>query len=498
MGILSIKMPDIGEGIAEAELVEWLVKEGDLVREDQPLAAVMTDKATVEIPSPASGKVAWLGGTVGDTIAVKAELIRLEVEGAGNVAAGDAAGGGIEPPSAAGPQGAAPRPGAGSADEDGSGEAGQSGAEGASGPQRGAGQAGAAQGSRGQDSGGRGGPAGAGRAEAGHGGSRQGGSARHGPTPPLRAEGERPLATPSVRQRAREAGVDLRFVRGSGPAGRISHDDLTAYIEQGAPQGSPQQQRDGRVEEVKVIGLRRKIAERMQLAKRNIPHITIVEEVDVTALEELRARLNEEAGKGGSGAGAKGVGASSPGGTAGAPRPKLTVLPFLMKAMVKTLREQPGINAIYDEEAGVIRRYGGVHIGIATQTPAGLMVPVARHAEAMSLWDAAEEVSRLADAARKGTAAREELSGSTITITSLGPLGAIATTPIINHPEVAIVGVNRMAIRPHWDGSEFVPRKMMNLSCSFDHRVIDGWDAAVFVQRLKVLLETPAMIFVEG
>lgn len=452
MGILSIKMPDIGEGIAEAELAEWLVKEGDLVREDQPLAAVMTDKATVEIPSPASGKVTWLGGAVGDTIAVKAELIRLEVEGAvsGDVAppAGGGAGGGIEPPSPPGPKGAkapAPAPAPKSA------EIGQGGATAKAAPPR------------------------------------------RGPTAPLRAEGERPLATPSVRQRAREAGVDLRFVRGSGPAGRISHEDLTAYIEQGAPQGAPQQQRDGRVEEVKVIGLRRKIAERMQLAKRSIPHITIVEEVDVTALEELRARLNEEAA-------AQARSATAGAGSAGGPavRPKLTVLPFLMKAMVKALREQPGINAIYDEEAGVIRRYGGVHIGIATQTPAGLMVPVVRHAEALSLWDAAEEVSRLAEAARKGTAARDELSGSTITITSLGPLGAIATTPIINHPEVAIVGVNRMAIRPFWDGSEFVPRKMMNLSCSFDHRVIDGWDAAVFVQRLKVLLETPAMIFVEG
>lgn len=296
-----------------------------------------------------------------------------------------------------------------------------------------------------------------------------------GPLPPPRPEGERPLATPSVRQRAREAGADLRFVRGSGPAGRITHEDLTAYLEQGAPQGVPQAQRDGSVTEVKVIGLRRKIAERMQIAKRQIPHITIVEEVDVTALEDLRAKLNAEGG-----------------------RAKLTVLPFLVKAMGRALREQPALNATYDDEAGVVRRYGGVHVGIATQTASGLMVPVLRHSEALGLWDVAEEVARLAAAARDGTASREELSGSTITITSLGPLGAIATTPIINHPEVAIVGVNRMAIRPHWDGSEFVPRKMMNISCSFDHRVIDGWDAAVFVQRIKVLLETPAMIFVEG
>lgn len=224
-----------------------------------------------------------------------------------------------------------------------------------------------------------------------------------------------------------------------------------------------------------MIGLRRKIAERMAAAKRDIPHITIVEEVDVTALEDLRAKLNAETG-----------------------RMKLTVLPFLMKAMVKALRAQPALNAHYDGAAGVIRRFGGVHVGVATQTPGGLMVPVLRHAEALNLWEAASEVSRLAEAARSGTAGREELSGSTITITSLGPLGALASTPIINAPEVAIVGVNRMAIRPHWDGTGFVPRKMMNLSCSFDHRVIDGWDAAVFVQRLKELLETPAMIFVEG
>ena len=446
MGILSIKMPDIGEGIAEAELVEWHVAPGDVVQEDQPLAAVMTDKATVEIPSPASGRVVWLGGEVGQTIAVKAELIRIEVEGAGNAPAdavaapGGAGGGGIEPPSPAGPKGAeAPTARA---------QAQTAGGEGEKVAPK---QVSAVK------------PATA---------------PRRGPTPPLRAEGERPLATPSVRQRAREAGVDLRFVRGSGPAGRITHEDLTHHIDAGAPQGAPAQLRDGTVTEVKVIGLRRKIAERMQLAKRNIPHITIVEEVDITTLEDLRAKLNAEGGKAG--------------------RAKLTLLPFLMKAMVRAVREQPALNAIYDDEAGVVRQYGGVHVGIATQTPHGLMVPVVRHAEALTLWEAAEEVSRLAEAARDGTAARDELSGSTITITSLGPLGAIATTPIINHPEVAIVGVNRMQIRPFWDGTEFVPRKMMNLSCSFDHRVIDGWDAAVFVQRLKTLLETPAMIFVEG
>lgn len=414
MGIHSIRMPDIGEGIAEAELVEWAVAPGAVVREDDVLAAVMTDKATVEIPSPVAGKVIWLGGEIGQKLAVGAELIRLEVEGAGNMAAGAAA----EPA----PPPAAPEPVA--------------------------------------------------EAEAA---PRSEPKPEPKPAAPLRRAGEKPLAAPSVRGRAREAGVDLRLLRGSGPAGRISHDDLDAYIAAGAPAGVARAARDPSVEEIKVIGLRRKIAERMAAAKRDIPHITIVEEVDVTALEDLRAKLNAETG-----------------------RMKLTVLPFLMKAMVKALRAQPALNAHYDGAAGVIRRYGGVHVGIATQTPGGLMVPVLRHAEALNLWEAASEVSRLAEAARSGTAGREELSGSTITITSLGPLGALASTPIINAPEVAIVGVNRMAIRPHWDGTGFVPRKMMNLSCSFDHRVIDGWDAAVFVQRLKELLETPAMIFVEG
>ncbi|KFI31229.1 branched-chain alpha-keto acid dehydrogenase subunit E2 [Haematobacter massiliensis] len=451
MGTLSIRMPDIGEGIAEAELVEWHVTPGDIVQEDQPLAAVMTDKATVEIPSPASGKVVWLGGEVGDSIAVKAELIRLEVEGEGNVSA-DA-----EPPVRAARA-----------------AKGESGTEDASPP------AGPAAGPADNS------PAGKSPAvktpaaklptgETSPPAARPASRGRHTPSAALRPEGERPLATPSVRQRAREAGVDLRFVRGSGPAGRITHDDLSAHVEAGAPEGRPAHRRDGSVTEVKVVGLRRRIAERMQLSKRNIPHISIIEEVDVTGLEDLRAKLNAE-----------GRGAA-----------KLTLLPFLMKAIVRAVREQPALNALYDDEAGVVRQYGGVHIGIATQTPNGLMVPVVRHAEALTLREAAGELLRLAEAARDGSAVREELSGSTITITSLGPLGAIATTPIINHPEVAIVGVNRMQIRPFWDGTEFVPRKMMNISCSFDHRVIDGWDAAVFVQRLKTLLETPAMIFVE-
>ena len=225
--------------------------------------------------------------------------------------------------------------------------------------------------------------------------------------------------------------------------------------------------------------LRRRIAEKMALAKARIPHITYVEEVDVTALEELRGKLNGE---------------KRPAGAA--ERPKLTILPFLVRAIVKAVAEQPQINALFDDEAGIVHRHGGVHVGIAAQTPSGLVVPVLRHAEARDLWDCGAEIGRLAEAARSGTATREELSGSTITITSLGALGGVATTPVINHPEVAIVGVNKIMVRPVWDGTQFVPRKMMNLSSSFDHRVVDGWDAAVFVQRLKVLLETPALLFV--
>ncbi|WP_415635640.1 dihydrolipoamide acetyltransferase family protein, partial [Paracoccus aminovorans] len=291
---------------------------------------------------------------------------------------------------------------------------------------------------------------------------------------PLRPEGEKPIASPSVRARAREAGVDLRLVRGSGPAGRIGHQDLDAFIASGGLPAPCGPQPDASVEEIRVIGLRRKIAARMQAASQ-VPQITIVEEVDATALEELRARMNAQ-GKAG----------------------RLNPLPFIARALVRALREQPALNAHYDAEAGLIRRFGAVHLGIATQTPQGLMVPVVRHAEALDLRATAAEIARLAAAARDGSAKRDALSGSTITITSLGPLGAIASTPILNLPEVAIVGVNRLAVRPFWNGAAFEPRKIMNLSCSFDHRVIDGWDAAVFVARLKELLETPALIFVEG
>lgn len=435
MGEHVIKLPDVGEGVAEAELVEWHVKIGDLVREDAVLAAVMTDKATVEIPSPVDGEIIWLGAEIGDTVAVGSPIVRIKVAGDGPAetvaeAAPAEAKSEVKQPAPAAVE-AAPAPAKKSEP--------------------------------------------AAKAPVA--------TAALKPVPRAttiglpRPEGERPLASPAVRLRAKEAGIDLRQIPGTGPAGRVTHEDLDGFAARGAAVPVAGLQAKSGVEEIKVIGLRRRIAEKMALAKSRIPHITYVEEIDVTALEELRARLNA---------------AKKP------ERPKLTLLPFLMRALVKAVAEQPQLNAIYDDDAGIIHRHAGVHIGMAAQTPGGLMVPVVKHAEARDLWDCAVEVNRLAEAAKAGTATREELTGSTITITSLGAMGGVATTPVINYPEVAIVGVNKIMIRPMWDGSQFVPRKMMNLSSSFDHRVIDGWDAAVFVQRLKALLEAPAMIFVEG
>ncbi|MDU0341403.1 dihydrolipoamide acetyltransferase family protein [Bosea rubneri] len=430
-----IKLPDVGEGIAEAELVEWHVKVGDIVREDDLIAAVMTDKATVEIPSPVEGEVTWVGAEIGDTVAIGSALVKLKVAGDGAAAEEPA-----EAEAPAEPQKTKPAAAAQAAP--------------AATPE----------------------PA-----------PKQMPTPKPAPAParpapvaaaaPRRAAGEKPLASPAVRLKAREAGVDLRQVQGSGPAGRITHEDIDAFIQHGpeAPAKGGLVARTA-VTEVKVVGLRRRIAEKMALSKSRIPHITIVEEVDVSALEDLRAALNKKPT---------------------AERPKLTLLPFLMRAMVKALAEQPALNALYDDEAGIVRQHAGIDIGIATQTPSGLIVPVVKHAEARDLWGCALELSRLAERARDGTATRDELTGSTITITSLGALGGIATTPVINHPEVAIVGVNKMVVRPVWDGATFVPRKMMNLSSSFDHRVVDGWDAAVFVQRLKQLLETPATLFVD-
>jgi 2-oxoisovalerate dehydrogenase E2 component (dihydrolipoyl transacylase) len=407
------------------------VKVGDLVREDHILAAVMTDKATVEIPSPVDGTVTWLGAEVGESVAVGSDLIRLEISA-------DAASSEVRPvaPVEASPKPTPPEPTRPKPTT----------------PEAPAGDADPSE-------------------------SRPPGARKISFGAP-RPSGEKPLATPAVRLRARETGIDLRQVPGTGTAGRITHEDLEAFIKHGPRTGrrSGFQQNDA-VEAVKVVGLRRRIAEKMTTANARIAAITYVEEIDVEALETLRAALNGQKRQ---------------------TQPKLTLLPFLMRALVLAIAEQPNLNAHYDDEAGMIHRYGGVHIGIATQTSSGLVVPVVRHAEAMDLWECAAEVRRLGEASRTGVATRDELTGSTITITSLGPMGGIVTTPIVNHPEVAIIGVNKIAIRPMWDGSGFVPRKVMNLSSSFDHRVIDGWDAAMFVQRIKTLLETPALIFVEG
>ncbi|PAQ06170.1 dihydrolipoamide acetyltransferase family protein [Mesorhizobium temperatum] len=460
MGEYVIKLPDVGEGVAEAELVEWQVKVGDLVREDAVLAAVMTDKATVEIPSPVDGEIVWLGAEIGDTVAIGSPIVRLKVAGEGNVKAGAESGGEAGAKSTPTDR-STPTPDPS--------------------PQGGGGRASAPKADAKSPALKRA-PIESVREADRESASPLWGGVRGGGTAPLgapRLEGEKPPASPAIRLRAKEAGIDLRQVAGSGPAGRIQHEDIEAFLARG-PQLAKVSglARNEAVEDIKIIGLRRKIAEKMTLAKSRIPHITYVEEIDVTALEDLRAALNKEK-------------------RSGADRPKLTLLPFLMRAMVKAIADQPNINALFDDEGGIVHQHGGVHIGIAAQTPSGLVVPVVKHAEARDIWDCAAELNRLAEAARSGTATRDELSGSTITITSLGAMGGVATTPVINHPEVAILGVNKMMVRPVWDGTQFIPRKMMNLSSSFDHRVIDGWDAAVFIQRIKALLETPALIFVD-
>lgn len=435
MGTYVIKMPDIGEGIAEVELVKWHVKAGDVVAEEQVLADVMTDKANVEIPSHVAGRIVAMNGNPGDVIAVGSELIRLEVAGEGNVA---------DAPALAKSPSAAPSPSSRPAQ--------------APAPTLTPAPARAAT--------------------------------PRTPDPTLKAvpslpgSDERPLAAPAVRRRAKELGIELTQVRGSGPNGRVTHEDLEAQAggrgtalrfnipPAGRALGTPRTEE----EQVAVIGLRRKIAQRMQESKRRIPHFAYVEEVDVTSLEELRAQLNKKWRS---------------------ERGHLTMLPFLMRAIARTLPEFPEVNARYDDDAGMLTKYGAVHIGIATQTEGGLMVPVVRNVEARDLWSCAAEVARLADAARTGGASREELTGSTITITSLGPLGGIVTTPVINYPEVAIVGVNRIVERPVVRDGAIVVRQVMNLSSSFDHRIVDGLRAAMFVQGLRACLESPATMFIE-
>lgn len=419
-----IKVPDVGEGIAEVELVAWHVQPGDTVAEDQGLADVMTDKASVEIPSPVAGRVLALGGAVGQMLAVGAELIRIEVAGTAGVPTTAATAEPVRTP----PEPATPvvRPA----------------------------------------------PTTTAEAE----------TPRARPDPsPRRTPTDRPIASPALRRRAWEQGVELNDLRPSGPGGRILQADLDAVV---AARGSRAPVSGGPTigverhdeQAVPVIGLRRRIAVQMLESKRRIPHFSYVEEIDVTEVEALRAALNAKWG---------------------AERGRLTLLPLLMRAIVLAVAEFPQVNARLDDEAGIVTRYGAVHLGIATDTPNGLMVPVLRHAEARSVWAMATEMARLAEAARSGRATRTELSGSTITLSSLGALGGIVSTPVINRPEVAIVGVNRIVERPVVRGGAIVVRQTMNLSSSFDHRVVDGIDAARFVQAVRRALEAPALLFVE-
>ena len=421
MGLYLFRLPDIGEGVAEAEIVALLVKVGDVVEEDQNLAEVMTDKATVELSSPVAGTVTAVHGEIGGMLPVGAVLVEFESESGSEQAVAVPASTPSAAPPIPEPVPIAPAP--------------------ASTTTRSVAPA-----------------------------SRRAASSG-------RPAGEAPLAAPSTRRRALDLGVSLVQVPGTGPGGRIMPEDLDAFLASDGKSGSGSGlvARTG-VHDTRIIGLRRKIAEKMQEAKRRIPHINYVEECDLTELEALRIDLNEHRAD---------------------EQPKLTLLPFIMRAMVKALPDFPQINALYDDDNGVLHAHEAVHIGIATQTPNGLIVPVVRHAEARDIWDCAREVARLAKAVRDGSAVRDELSGSTITLTSMGPLGGIVSTPVINHPEVAILNPNKLVDRPMVQGSFITVRKMMNLSSAFDHRIVDGYDAALFVQRVKRLLEHPALIFMD-
>jgi 2-oxoisovalerate dehydrogenase E2 component (dihydrolipoyl transacylase) len=442
MARFEFRLPDIGEGIAEAEIVAWHVKVGDIVSEDQGVADMMTDKATVEMESPVSGVVVSLAGEAGEMVAIGSTLLVIEVEGE------ETAGEPIAVPGLPFP------------------------------PQRGEPSPETNDAAKPQTSG----PAGLPPA-------RENTSSDDVEIPPTHFIPEpdadatpitvptpaaQALASPAVRARAKELGVDLSQVK-AREGGRVRHADLDTFLSYGAAQGYARASSPRGDEAIKVIGMRRRIAENMAASKRHIPHFTYVEEIDVTQLEDMRGDLNANRGD----------------------RPKLTLLPLMIVAICKAIPDFPMINARYDDEAGVVTRYGAVHLGLATQTDAGLMVPVIRDAQARNIWQLATEISRLAEAARSGKAKSEELSGSTLTITSLGPLGGIATTPVINRPEVAIVGPNRIIERPVFKGGDIVAAKLMNLSISCDHRVVDGWDAASFVQAVRKLLETPVLLFAD-
>jgi len=425
MGTFAFKMPDIGEGVVEGEVVEWMVAVGDVVKEDDPILSVMTDKATVEIPSPVDGKVTKVIGEAGDILPVGVVCIEFEVEGSGNASASEQAPAKTE--AAPAKEEAKPVP--------------------APAPEPVAAPA----------------------------------PVPVAAAPVARAAGTKALASPAVRQRAREANISLDHVAGSGPAGRISHADLDAHIAGGASGASRAAPVGGRArvelngtETMKVIGLRRKIADSMIASYSTIPHFSYFEEVDVTALEELRQHLN----------------ATRPAGA-----PKLTYLPFIMQALVKALAERPECNALYDDEANVVTRHEAVNLGIATQTDRGLFVPVVKHVEAMDIWQSASEMGRVTSETRDGKAGVEDLTGSTFTITSLGRLGGLGATPIINKPEVGILGVHNAKDRAVVRNGAVVVRRMMNLSSSWDHRVVDGHDGATLVQLVKTYLENPATIF---
>ncbi len=420
MGIFAFKLPDIGEGVVEGEVVEWMVSVGDTVKEDDPILSVMTDKATVEIPSPTDGVVKSIVGEPGTILAVGQVCIEFETDGEGTPAP-------IEEKVEEKPEPVAkpdPEPATEPAPE----------------------------------------PV-----------SKPAPTAK--PTPVVTAApGARPLASPAVRQRARESGIDLAGVSGSGPAGRITHSDLDTWKDAGSPVAAAGPMRTALtgVTEVPVIGLRRKIAESMTASYSTIPHFSYFEEVDITDLETLRVHLNASRTDG---------------------QPKLTYLPFIMQGLVKALGENPVCNALYDDEKGVVARHDAIHLGIATQTDRGLYVPVVKHVEAQDVWTSATEMQRVSQAARDGTASLDELTGSTFTITSLGRMGGLGATPIINKPEVGILGVHNAVDTPVVRNGQIVIRKMLRLSSSWDHRVVDGWDGAVLVQRLKTLLENPATIF---
>ncbi|MBP0578861.1 2-oxo acid dehydrogenase subunit E2 [Labrys sp. LIt4] len=426
------KLPDVGEGVAQAEIVAWHAEIGQEIQEDDPLVDVMTDKATVEITSPVSGRILSRHAEVGVMASIGSELVVIET------------GGKAETPIA----GPAPAPAPTSAKP-------------AKAPAKAASAPAPAQAAA---------------------------TAAVPPSPAAPAGSGKVLAAPAVRSRMAALGLDGSKIRGSGPDGRIEHGDLDEYLTRSQPQlqaePSPPPARppvpppptlgDDGIEDIKVIGLRRQIAERMLEAKRSVPHFTYVEEIDVTALEAVRAEIN----------------------TAAVGWPKLTLLPFLIKAMVRGIAQHPIVNARYDAEAAVIHRYNAVHIGVATQTPRGLVVPVIRHAEALTLHQLAAEIARLSELARAGKASREVLTGSTITVSSLGALGGIAATPIINPPEVAIVGVNKIVERPAVKDGQIVVAKLMNLSSSFDHRIVDGFDAAAFIKTVKGELEAPVRLMV--